>query len=237
MKNKDKKRAKKSLLQDNALSSPESKAERLKRVRNLANLSREEFCADGCVKLATLISWEIGRFGGISRKGAVTVITRVAKEGVFVTPEWLLHEVGVGPEVQADYKKISKPKEKTRSVIKIPTEKNRMVEELLAFKNLNKYAIDYLVNDDTMLPHYHPGDYVAGTSRFDDKIKLLIGYDCIVQTKDGRIWVRHLQQGPRADSFNLVPTNLKTKTKHAIVYDVELASAAPIIWHRRKEPV
>lgn len=237
MRKKDKKYTRKVLLQNSALSSPMVKAERLKRVRNLANLSREEFCSDGCVKLATLISWEIGRFGGISRKGAMTVIARVAQEGVFVTPEWLLHEVGVGPEVQADYKKLAKPKEKLKSNIKIPSEKNRIIEELLVFKNLNKNSIDFLINDDTMLPHYQPGDYVAGTSRFDDQIKLLIGYDCIVQAKDGRIWMRHLQQGPRFDSFNLISTNLRTKEKDAIIYDIELASAAPIIWHRKTEPI
>jgi hypothetical protein len=87
-----------------------------------------------------------------------------------------------------------------------------------------------------MLPHYQLGDYVAGTKRFNEKIKLLVGHDCIVQTTDGQILMRNLQGGPRDDSFNLVPTNLQSKIKNAIIYDVELASAAPIIWHRRKEP-
>ena len=102
----DKKRAMVTLIQDNSLTSPTAKAERLKRVRNLANLSREDFCADGEVNITTLISWEVGRFGGLSRKGATSVIARVAKEGVFVTPEWLLHEVGAGPDVRVDYKKL-----------------------------------------------------------------------------------------------------------------------------------
>src|SRR5438552_2660970 len=105
MRMRDKKRVKVEHIQGNSLSSPEAKAERLKRIRNLANLSREEFCLDGEVNLATLVSWEVGRFGGLSRKGAGNVIARVAKEGVFVTPEWLLHEVGAGPEVRTDYKK------------------------------------------------------------------------------------------------------------------------------------
>src|SRR5579862_8575903 len=105
MRTQDKKRSKTSLIQDNSQSSPIAKAERLKRIRNLANLSREDFC-DGDINLTTLISWEIGRFGGLSRKGASSVIARVAKEGVFVTPEWLLYEVGAGPEVRVDYKKL-----------------------------------------------------------------------------------------------------------------------------------
>lgn len=236
MSKQDKVQSKHSLIQDNSLSSATAKAERLKRVRNLANLSREEFCADGEVNITTLISWEIGRFGGLSRKGAATVIARVAKEGVFVTPEWLMHEVGVGPEVQADYKKLSKSKEKIKTDTKLPSEKNRIIEELIIFRTLNKHAVDFVIKDDAMLPHYQPGDYVAGTNRFKDKIKLLIGYDCIVQTADGKIYMRNLQHGPRDNSFNLVSTNLHANAINTIIYDVEVASAAPIIWHRRKEP-
>lgn len=226
----------KHILQDNTLSSPTAKAERLKRVRNLANLTREDFCSNGEVNLTTLISWEVGRFGGLSRKGAESVIARVAKEGVFVTPEWLLHEIGVGPEVRVDFKKLPKQKAEPKSNIKMPAEKKRIIEELMVFRKLNQQVIDFIVNDDAMLPHYQLGDYVAGTKRFNEKIKTLVGYDCIVQTTDGRILMRNLQCGPRNNSFNLVSINLRAKTKNPIFYDVELASAAPIVWHRRKEP-
>jgi len=106
----------------------------------------------------------------------------------------------------------------------------------MVFRQLNKHAIDFIVDDDAMLPHYQLGDYIAGTKRFEEKILSLIGYDCIVQTVDGRIYMRNLQRGPRENSFNLVATNLQAKTQNAIIYDVELASAAPVIWHRRREP-
>ena len=66
-------------------------------------------------------------------------------------------------------------------------------------------------------------------------MKLLIGHACIVQTIDGRILMRNLQLGPRDVSFNLVSTNLQIKTNNSIIYDVELVSAAPILWHRRKD--
>lgn len=236
MKQQDKMRTSNAFIQNNSSSSAIAKAERLKRVRNLANLSREEFCVNGEINLTTLISWEVARFGGLSKKGAASVIARVAKEGVFVTPEWLLYEIGVGPEVQADYKKLPKAKEKLKLATQLPSEKARIIEELMVFKSLNKYATDFMITDDAMLPHYQEGDYVAGTKRFGEKIHLLVGYDCIVQVNDGRILMRHLQQGPRYDSFNLVSTNLQSKVQNAVIYDVKLASAAPIVWHRRKEP-
>lgn len=161
----------------------------------------------------------------------------MAKEGVFCTPEWLLYEIGIGPEVRSDYKRLNKQVESTQTNTKIPPEKTRIIEELMVFKRLNKHAIDFVVEDDTMSPHYQPGDYVAGTIRSGDKIGSLVGYDCIVQTIDGRIAMRNLQRGPRSNSFNLISTNLHTKTKDAIIYDVELANAAPILWHRRNEPL
>jgi hypothetical protein len=77
---------------------------------------------------------------------------------------------------------------------------------------------------------------VAGIIYFGEDIKKLIGMECITQTKTGRLLVRNLQSGPRDISFNLVSTNLAAKAKDAIVYDVEIATAAPILWHRRKQP-
>jgi len=221
--------------QDDSLTSPKAKGERLRRIRHLANLSREDFCSDGEVNLTTLISWEVGRFGGLSAKGAARVIARVAKEGVFCTPEWLLHEIGVGPEVSADYKK-------TYIVVEGKADSNYLssestvVEELLLFRKLNKHTIDFIIEDDTMFPHYRTGDYVAGTKRFGTKMASLVGWDCIMQINDGRILMRNLQQGPRANSYNLISTNLQAKVKDTIIYDVELVAAAPVIWHRRKEP-
>lgn len=217
--------------QDDSLTSPKAKGERLRRIRLLANLSREDFCTDGEITLASLISWEVGRFGGLTAKGATRVIARVAKEGVFCTSEWLLYEIGVGPEVKVDYKKNQDQEEVVE--LSSVTEDSTIIEELLLFRKLNKQSIDFIIEDDTMLPHYRKGDYVAGTKRFGTKITSLIGWDCVVQTNDGRILMRNLHQGPRSNSFNLISTNLQAKVKDSIIYDVELVAAAPVIWHRR----
>lgn len=88
-----------------------------------------------------------------------------------------------------------------------------------------------------MLPHYHIGDYVAGTKRFGTKIASLVSWNCIVQISNGEILMRNLQAGPRPNSFNLISTNFQTKIKNAIIYDVELVAVAPILWHRRQEPL
>lgn len=222
--------------QDNSLTSPKAKGERLRRIRHMANLSRESFCLNSEITLATLISWEVGRFGGLSNKGATRVIARVAKEGVSCTPEWLLYEIGVGPEVRADYKKLNNQTREIDLEQHSLPDKENIIEELILFRKLNKQMIDFIIEDDAMLPHYRVGDYVAGTKRFGTKIASLLSWDCIVQISDGQIIMRNLQEGPRPNSFNLIPTNLHTKVKNAILYDVEIVAAAPILWHRRQEP-
>lgn len=187
--------------QEQDLSSAQAKGERVKRLRNMANLSRDEFCADGETNIATLISWEVGRYGGLSAKGANRVIARVAKAGVVCPVEWLLNGTGVGPEIRTE-----------------------------------QDAIDFVIQDDAMSPQYQLGDYVSGTKRYKKNIKSLLTWDCIVQTIDGRILMRNLQPGSKDNLFHLISTNLKTTAKDAFVFDVELAVAAPVIWHKRKEP-
>lgn len=225
---------------EGVLVSPKAKGERLKRIRHLTNLTREEFCEGSEINLATLISWEVGRFGGLSSKGAKRVITRAAKEGVFCSLEWLLYEIGAGPKVRVDYKKANQAQaaaEKNNLSEDAEEENAIIIEELMLFRKLHKQAIDFIVDDDGMLPYYQLGDYIAGTKRYAKNIKALIGYDCIIQTKDGHLTFRKLQMGPRDNSFNLVCVNLQAKTKDLITYDVELATAAPVIWHRKKEPI
>lgn len=235
MRSQDKKLAEDQQTQDNSLSSPTAKAERLKRVRNLANLSREDFCSDGAVNLPTLISWEVGRFGGLSRKGAVNVTARVAKEGVFVTPEWLLFGTGNSPEVQVTFNQQPASDVGANTDGETMSEPARINAELALFRKLNKNAIDFIIDDDAMLPHYRPGDVVAGSKRFGDDIKSLVGHDCIVQLADGSIFMRNVQFGPRVKSYNLVSTNLQANAMHLIIYDVEVEGAAPILWHRKCE--
>lgn len=222
---------------DSPQSTPKAKGERLRRIRNMANLSREDFCARSGVTLATLISWEVGRFGGLSAKGAKRVVAFVAQEGVICSVEWLLYEVGSGPEVKANYYKISKVEEATEVERTFDEENQIMIEELMLFRKLNRSSIDLIVEDGSMQPYYNVGDFVAGIKRRGEKIKTLLGMDCIVQTKDGSLLLRTLQTGPREGSYNLVCKNAYWLGKDSLSYDVEVVSAAPIIWHRRKNPI
>src|SRR3990167_2532353 len=170
------------LIKNNQLShshdSIEMRAKRLKRIRNLANLSREELCAGTDINQYTLVGWENGRFGGLSYKGAEKVIARVKKENVHCTVEWLMEGTGAEPSVNPI---ASMPKEELLNL----NEDITFSYELEFFKAKNPHAIDLIVDDEGMLPQYHIGDMVAGKKRAGKEIEFTIGADCIIETTDG----------------------------------------------------
>lgn len=219
------------------LSSPEKQGNRVKRVRNMANLSREQMCEDGEINIHTLVGWENGRFGGLSRSGAVRVVRKLAQEGVHCTVEWLLNEIGAGPFIVADYTKAKLDLQKDNPPeLQVDEEETLITHELILFRKQHRDAIDFVVNDDAMVPLYNKGDYVAGIKRYKERIKSIIGLDCIVQTKNGKIMLRNVRNGPASDTYTLVCSNSMTEVSDGVIYDVNLVSAAPVIWHRKKDP-
>lgn len=215
---------------------PKKRGERLKRIRNLANLTRTQMCSEGDISVHTLSGWEIGRFGGLTYAGAVRVIKRVAQEGVHCSIEWLLNEIGVGPTVASDYKAALAAQETDHDESNNTDEEKLIVNELLLFKQQNKNSIDFIVEDDAMTPHYSIGDYVAGKRRYKNKIETIIGLVCIVQTAEGKTLLRTVMKGEKDNTYHLICSNSLTKIKEPIIYNTTLVSAAPITWHRKKEP-
>lgn len=208
--------------------SPEMRAKRLKRVRNLANLTREQMCGDKEINRNTLIGWENARFGGLTMSGAKKILAKVLHEGVHCTLEWLMN--GTGPEP---------------SVNPIPlVQENNSVElnedliityELAFFKAKNSHAADLIVDDEGMLPQYHEGDYVAGKKKTGAAIQHTLGYDCIVQTETGEILLRNVREGKAPGTYTLVCNNPAVRKRNSVVPDVKLIYAAPVIWHRKKD--
>ena len=109
-------------------------------------------------------------------------------------------------------------------------------EELLLFRTHYPNAMDFIVSDDGMEPDYKIGEYVAGSSRYHQQIEHLVGLDCIVKTMEGEVFLRHIKKRGEDGRYTLACINSKTTVEKPILYDVELFSAAPVIWTRRKDP-
>lgn len=215
-------------------SSPESRAERVRRLRNMANLTRLSMCQTSDIKFDTLIGWEVARHGGLTEKGAIKVLNRVKAEGVSCSLEWLLHEIGAGPVVTTNFNEIRDGF--TKKTLISTNEAHQITKELLFFRDNNENSIELCVTEDGMAPVYNPGDYVAGVKWFQDKLPSLIGLDCIVQPLEGELVLRRILAGDEENQFNLVCTNINTRTRQIMLMNQSLIFAAPILWHRKRSP-
>lgn len=209
-------------------STAEARAARVKRLRNLANLSRKEMCDDSDMNVNTLKGWEIARYGGLPLDGAHKIIKRVAREGVLCTVEWLLYETGPAPSVNVGQIAESQ----TQDSQKQPEEVN-IEEEFILFQKHYPQAIQCKINDDGMSPFFEEGDFVAGTKRTGDQIEDLLDSSCIVQLANGELLCRKLRKGKSKNTYHLVCINSETNVGMPIISDAELLSAAKIVWHRK----
>lgn len=207
---------------------PQACAERLRKVRNLANLSRQELCAESGVNIHTLSGWENGRFGGLSRPGAQKIIQFLATKGVKCSLEWLLFEIGASPTLQAVAAELV-----AVEIPEISNEEQHIIDELMLFKNQYHYTLDMKVVDDSMLPWFEIDDYVAGVVCHTQHLQRLYGRPCIAQTRTNQLLLRMLQPGSGTDKFSLICSNLQTNTAQPVLQDVDWVRIAPVLWHRK----
>ncbi len=196
------------------------RSKRLITVRKMTNLSRESIEQKYDLSASTLQAWETPKQGGLTQKGAKRIVEILEKEGIQCSTDWLLDGIGIGPQV------IGADKSDSESAL---------VSEILTFRTHNLDATDMVVKDDGMEPFYCIGDYVGGKQRQGDAIPTAIGKNCIVETSEGETLLRYLRSGSKPHHYTLLCLNAETTLTHSVLSDVELRSAAPVIWHRKKE--
>jgi len=223
-----KEKSPKKIMSNDANSALVMRGNRLKRLRNLTNLNREEFCANGEINFNTLTSWELGRFGGLTTSGAEKILQKVKKAEVHCSLEWLME--GTGPE----------PSVNPLSPIQFEHPENLTEEliidyELACFKAKNIDAVSLLIDDNGMEPNYHENDIVAGKKRTGARIKTTLGHDCIVETETGEQLLRNVRKGAHPNTYTLVCNNPDIRKWPSVLSDVKLKFAAPVIWYRKKD--
>ena len=209
----------------NDLCSPVNRGKRLKRIRNMANLSREELCDMEGLNATTYKGWEIGRFSGLSKIGAANAIKRVSKEGVICSLDWLLCGQGQSPSaVPVEHEQYTKKQNKSSLVLR----------EIIVFQN-NFDNVTYTeIVDDGSFPRYNIGDQVAGIKKYGDEIASILGEICIVHTINNKILVRRILQGSGKKTYVLLCTNPKTIVEKPVICNMKIRSAAPIMRHYKK---
>lgn len=215
----------KKVLVSNQLNTAEARAERLRRVRNMANLTRQEICNFDGLNINTYKGWEIARYGGLPVDGAEKIIQRVAGEGVICELEWLVHGRGNAPYAIPKDALFDANEKGNRDT------KRSVFKEIMLFKNCHPDAVHTEVLDDSMSPIYEKGDFLAGINKHGEELNNLLGENCIVQITNGSSFIRRLMPSDTKDRFTLVCLNPKTQAKNPIIHNAELKSAAPISRH------
>lgn len=85
------------------------------------------------------------------------------------------------------------------------------------------------VRGDSMSPVYRNGDTLICQRLFGPFVDNLIGRDCVIQTADGRNYVKILKRGSK-------PNRVTLKSYDPLVDDIEdvaISWAAPVLWVKR----
>jgi hypothetical protein len=204
-------------------------ADRIKAARSIAGYAeRKAFCSRFGFPLATLEAWERGK-NPLTPKGAKRLVDVLREVGIYCSEEWLREGVGISPrplkELSDDFD-VNPPQS-----FNVLGDNLKIAREISTFIALNEEAIVTIIRDDAMLPFYKEGDYVGGIKASGPSLKNAMNKKCILELPSGKTVVRELHKGIDSNHFTLAAINLNTKapmTEH----NVELLSAAPIVWHR-----
>ncbi len=210
-------------------SSAKARGKRLRTARMMIGLTRKNLEERYGISASTVQAWEAAKAGGLTERGVARILPVLHQEGISCKAEWLLYEIGAGPQ-QCNSPLSTLEQELTEGSF---LDNKLITQELLIFRSLHPGAIDLVVSDDGMGPNFHEGDYIAGIHRTGDWIKSVLGLDCIVQTISGSTLFRRVKQSARPGLYNLLCINPSTTVIETTLYNQSLISAAPVVWHRR----
>lgn len=216
--------------------SPQARGKRVETLRKMTRLSRREFHEKFGISKTNMQNWEDAYGGGLSEKGARKIIAAVNPYGISCTFEWLMYGAGPSPQMSDElFLDNAAPTEQTGTSINDDDEATIIAAELLAFyQHYPRVAVDHVVADDGMEPRFIVGERVAGCKAYGKAIEKLVGLDCIVQIQEGGTLLRMLKNGTIKGRYTLACSNPNASLEKPILYDVELLSAAPVTWTRRK---
>ena len=206
----------------NARDVAQLRARRLLSLRGMSGLSRDLIHKRYGIAKATLQNWESARAGGLTRKGAQRILKAYHAEGVICTMDWLIDGVGTGPQLSAN-----SPQSPDRTQHgHLP----RLADDIAHLRALYEQLADMPIDDLSMHPSYPRYAHVAGVSYFCDQVQLTVGRDCIVHAVGYPPLFRRVVPANTVGLYHLVPLNLSGE--YPIITDVEILSAAPVLWVR-----
>lgn len=136
---------------------PLARGRRLKQLRAIANMTRDELAERTGVSRASISYWENATYSGLSHKGAEKIVAAMIEKGVQCTIGWLLLGLGIEPYV------IDRRGEPSVALSSDPQKGvQRADQEIALFTSLYPQAVVIEVSHAGMSPVFEPGDRVGG---------------------------------------------------------------------------
>lgn len=201
-------------------------AARLKQARSLINLPRTFFARKHKISPNSLAAWENGT-SLFSQEVAENLASILEKEGIKVSPEWIMLGKGNEPKVS------SLNFNHNFSQLAISDEEEFIWRTTSSFKEFYKDCLVLIMHDDTALPFYRPGDHIGGKIITEDKIPFIEDEPLIVELENGTLMVRYIEQASKVGVFNLKALNQDTIIV-PIIKNMKIKRAARINWVFRR---
>lgn len=203
------------------------RGKRLRMARVLSGLSRQEFQDTLSVSTSTLNAWENGRIC-LTEKGAIRVSNALSKVNIVCSAGWLLDGIGESPR-SMDAVKIN------LSGLDVDSIHSNILDEIAFFSTRNKGGICVKVGDDSMLPFYAKGDFVAGiVDRRIENYKEYVGCNVIFSHNRSQYIKRmnFIKDGVIGFSNASYVFNGNAKASDMVIGISDIEYIAKVVFHR-----
>ena len=184
---------------------------RLRFIRSLSGLTRDDIAAKYSIPEITLRRWETGRIP-LSKKGLLRCLAAYKQEGIIATEVWLMSGQGGKPFLEVD----------------CGAHQDQGPALDYFHKSLNNCVV-FKINDNSMMPKYSINELVVADVFIGDLAKLH-NSDCIIMLEDETILLRKLIYSDE-NNISFICTN-PAGTTRAALHNAKAKYIAPVIWHQ-----
>lgn len=211
------------------------KGRRLRMVRALTGMSRQELYEKIGIATSTIDTWESGRVE-LNEKSSFRISDALKKVGIYCSSEWLLCGAGIPPRImdvveKSIFQNNSFDLVPHGKIEKIVNYKNNAINksvsedmrrELSFFISLHQHVMFYVLEKDFYKTHYCSKDCVAGIVATE--INELIGFASIIESINGSVFLGNILSYSNFYSIIMIGEERKK---------IKIKKAAEIIWHRK----
>lgn len=217
---------------ETSLNAAQIKGRRLRMLRILSGLTRQELFKKMSISPSTMNTWETGRVE-LTEVGANRVCMAFTRVGILCTKEWLLNGTGTPPRIMTAIERSIFSESSENLVAPSPVSHEQSIpqnlpieddiaDELRFFLKIHTNALFHVVEENFMNSRYRTGDCVAGIMEPPES---LINCNVIIEKEDGKTTLGKLL------TYNngLCEIFRDMKSVHKII---KSDKTAEVLWHR-----